>query len=145
MPDRLLNVRTGRHPHEVAVLGVTVFIGGVGAILPTSVSEAVVHVMDGWSRFYYAGLAFFAAVAITGIFRHKIEGMLVERFAISVVALYYAIFAACVLSFRGLGGLMSVALPLAYCGANLARCWQIRTDLALLKSYLRDHPGAEVR
>lgn len=145
MPDRLLNVRTGRHPHEVAVLAVTVFIGVVGAIAPTAVSAAVVHVMDGWSRFYYAGLGFFAAVAIAGIFRHKIEGMLVERFAITVVALYYFVFAACVLSFRGIGGLMSVALPLAYCGANIARCWQIRTDLALLKGYLKDFPGAEVR
>lgn len=146
MTDRLLRIRTGRHPHEVLVLIASVVVGIVGLIVPTEVSDAVTHSMtSGLARFYYLGLAFFSAVALWGIFRHKVDGLLIERVAITVVALYYMIFAACVIGDRGLSGLMGIVIPVSYCIANLARCWQIRIDLALLRSYLADHPGEEVR
>ena len=146
MPDRLLHVRTGRHPHEILVLLATVLVGVVGTVLPSEVSQAVAETLDGWlGRAYYVGLAAFSSIALWGIFRRRIEGLLVERVAITVVALYYAVFAACVFWYYGLGGAMGAVIPTAYCIANLARCWQIKTDLALLKSYLRDHPGEVVR
>lgn len=141
MVARLLHVRTGRQAHEIVILIASIIVGVVGAVLPEDVSNAIAHVMHGWViHTYYAGLAAFSVLTLCGILYRKIEGLLVERVGLTVVALYYAVFAVCIISYAGLAGAMGALLPVAYTIGNSARIWQIRTDLSLLKDYLADHP-----
>jgi hypothetical protein len=141
MTKRLLEIRTGRQPHEVFILVLSIVIGCIGAVIPDQVGNAISSVLHGWPiHLYYAGLALFAAVTLLGVFSPKIEGLLVERAGLIVVGLYYAAFAVAVFAYAGAGGAMGTLLPIGYMVANGARVWQIHTDLALLKSYLADHP-----
>lgn len=146
MPSRLLRVRTGRHPHEIAILSASAIIGILGILFPENISNSVTHVLPWpWALIFWGVLASFAFVTLWGVFNSKIEGLLVERAGLIVVTIMYGIFIYCVLSYAGIGGAVSAILPGAYLVGNIARCIQIRRDLVLLKSYLTDHPGEIVR
>lgn len=142
MTDRLLRVRTGRQPYEVAVLIVSIATGIVGVVLPEGISGAIDSEFNTfWSRSYWAALVLFAGITLAGIFRRRIEGLLIERGGLTVLSALYATYVYAAVATNGLAGIGASALPIAFTLASLARCWQIRNDLLLLTSYLRDHPG----
>jgi hypothetical protein len=145
MPRRLLTVRTGRQPHEIGVLIVSVLVGVMGVATPNHVSPAVADALNGWIiHFYYGGLGFFAVMALWGITKKGIEGLLIERVGLTIVALYYIIFSICVFSYAGFpAGALAASLPIAYALASIVRGFQIRRDLVLIKAYLADHPGEQ--
>ena len=128
------------------ILVASLVLGVVGSAAPERISSAVsMQFQAPWASFFWAGLTIFGALALYGIFTPKIEGLLVERIALAALTLFYVTFAVAVVLYAGLGGLVSTALPLAFAVGNVARIVQVRQDLALLKSYLKDHPGEEVR
>jgi hypothetical protein len=146
MVGRLLRIRTGKHPHEIFVIVATVALGIVGVIVPEEISSAIASEFAWpWAVVYWACMVVFGATTLYGIFMHKIEGLLIERAGLVMVAVLYGIFIFAVASYAGWNGLVSMTLPAAFASANIARCCQIGTDLALLKAYLKDHPGDEVR
>jgi hypothetical protein len=75
MTKRLLEIRTGRQPHEVFILVLSIVIGCIGAVIPDQVGNAIASVLHGWPiHLYYAGLALFAAVTLLGVFYPKDRG-----------------------------------------------------------------------
>lgn len=144
--NRLLRVRTGKQPHEVAILIISIVIGVVGSFGPERISNAIAETFTPpWAAVFWAGLAVFGAVALWGVFAPKIEGLLTERIGLIALALFYAAFAGTIMLYSGKSGLLSTALPLAFCAGNIGRAIQIRKDLKLLTDYLRDHPNEIVR
>lgn len=142
---RLLKLRTGRQPHEILVISATVLLGIVGVVLPQEISAAVADAFSAfWARAYWAGMVVFGAVTLFGIFRKRIEGLLIERAGLTVLAVLYGTYVYAALATAGLEALAGITLPTSFAIANLARCWQIRNDLILLRDYLRDHPGDKI-
>lgn len=140
--DRLLRVRTGRQPYEVAVLVMSVVLGIVGTFVPEGISGAIdAEFNTFWSRTYWAALTLFATITLVGIHRRRVEGLLIERGGLTVMAALFGTYVYAAVATNGLAGIAASALPLSFVIASLARCWQIRDDLRLLTSYLRDHPG----
>lgn len=146
MVHRLLKVRTGRQPHETLVVATTVLLGAIGVALPQEISAAVADAFTVfWARAYWAALVVFGSVTLWGIFYRRVEGLLIERAGLTVLAVLYGTLVYAVLATDGLAGLTGTALPACFVVANLSRCWQIRTDLVLIKDYLREHPGTQIR
>lgn len=146
MPGRLLQIRTGKHPHEILVIAATILIGTLGATAPERISGAIAaEFLWPWAMVYWVAMAGSGLITLWGILNHKIEGLLVERAGLTLQATMFAIYIYAVSQHTGLAGLVSMILPAAFAIGNLARCWQIRSDLKLLKAYLKDHPGEKVR
>lgn len=147
MTKRLLEVRTGRHPHEIAVIVASLAVGIVGTYQPEVISRPITLIFPWpWSMAYWCLMVLFGAVALFGVLRTKrIDGLLVERAGLTGLAFLYVSYVLAVFEFAGTGGLFGALLPGAFAIGSIARCWQIGTDLILIKSYLIDHPGDEVR
>jgi predicted lysophospholipase L1 biosynthesis ABC-type transport system permease subunit len=144
--DRLLRIRTGKHPHEILVVFASSVLGLAGSIAPHRISIAIhSEFAYPWAMVFWMMMAIFSLITLYGILNHRVEGMLIERAGLIVLSALYGMYVFAVLSYAGWMGVASTVLPLAFAIGNLSRCWQIRTDLALLTSYLRDHPGDQVR
>lgn len=146
MPSRLLRIRTGKHPHEILVVAATILLGITGAIWPDRTSVAIASEFTWpWSMAYWASMAAAGIITMWGIFDRRIDGLLIERAGLTIQASLFGLYIYAVAQFAGANGFVSMVLPAAFATGSLSRCWQIRTDLALLKSYLIDHPGEQVR
>ncbi len=140
---RLLAVRTGRHPHEVLVCVTALLIGGSGlALNGTSISRALNETFQPQLRMaYFIGLVLSALVALYGIWKHGIEGLLIERVGMGVQACLFLAYAVAILVLNGVAGLAYALIPFCFTVANVVRAWQIGRDLKLISSWLADHPG----
>lgn len=146
MPERLLKIRTGRQPHETLVVIATGLLGVVGLMLPHEVSGAIADALTPhWASVFWAGIALFAFITLWGIYKRRIDGLLVERAGLTVLTALYGGYVLILLTYRGWDALAGAALPLAFAIANVVRCFQIGNDLSLLKSYLKDNPNDSVR
>ncbi len=130
-------IRTGRHPHEILVLVAAVAIGVQGCLFPRDVNPAVHALLGPWGGFvFFATLSVFALVTLYGIRQGKIDGLLVERAGLAVLAVFFMAFTAAVLDYRGLSALGSASFPFCLALANIWRIRQIRTDLKTLRTAL---------
>jgi hypothetical protein len=146
MPGRLLRIRTGKHPHEILVVGATIMLGIVGTIWPDRISAAIDQEFSWpWSVAYWVSMAAAGSITMWGIFNRKIDGLLIERAGLTIQASLFGLYVYAVAQYVGFAGFASMVLPIAFAAGSLARCWQIGTDLSLLKEYLKDHPGEQVR
>lgn len=146
MPSRLLRIRTGKHPHEIVVIIATILLGTVGALWPEQINAAIANEFNWpWSTAYWVALAGAGVITMWGILDHRIDGLLVERAGLTLQATLFGLYIYAVAQYAGFSGFVGMVLPAAFAAGSLARCWQIRTDLALLKAYLTDHPGEQVR
>jgi hypothetical protein len=132
-------IRTGRHPHEILVLVAAVVIGVQGVIFPRDINPAVHDLLGAWGgSAYFAALVLFAFVTLYGIRQGKIDGLLVERAGLAVLAVFFFAFAAAVLNYRGISAIGSASFPLALAVANIWRIRQIRNDLKTLRTALSE-------
>lgn len=142
-------IRTGRHPHEIALSVGACIIGSVSVLLPASANPAIYSVLGACiGRAFFAGLAFFSLVILLGVAKGKIEGLLIERAGLLVVCIFFGAYAIAIISHRGFPiGLAGAALPALLAVANVWRAVQIRNDLRLLRDHLRSSPigGGETR
>jgi hypothetical protein len=117
-----------------------------GSIAPHRISNSVANEFPWpWAAIYWGCMAFSGMITLYGIFDRKIDGLLIERAGLMLLTAVYGLFVYAVIQYAGLSGFVGAGFPIAFAIGNLWRCWQIRTDLVLLKSYLRDHPGEQVR
>lgn len=143
--DRILRIRTGKHPHEVLITCFLVALGVIGMIVPDRISVIASQFPWPWSMAYWICLSVTGSITLYGIFNKKIEGLLIERAGLTLQATLLGVYIYAIYDYPQSSGVTGMMLPLALISANLTRCWQIRKDLALLKSYLIDHPGERVR
>lgn len=138
---RLLTVRSGRHPHEVLILIAAGLIGVIGMTIPDKISNSIIEVfgMVG-GRTFYGGMFVFAAVALYGVWKRKVEGLMIERASLIALTTFFFAYGSSVLMVNGVVGLVSAILPLSFAIANCCRIAQIKTDLYYIKEYLTDHP-----
>lgn len=134
---RLRVVRTGRSPHEILVCVTAFLIGASGLVAPTSISPAIDAAFpDSFEDLYFAGLVLSSALTLVGIMRYRVEGLLLERVGLVVQACFFAAYGIAIMSSRGLEALAFALIPVCFTIANIARVWQIRTDLANIPAAL---------
>ena len=138
---RLLAIRTGRQPHEICICICALLVGLTGLTFGESISASISAALPPpWRTVYFAGLVISGAVALYGIWRHDVMGVLVERVGMWTMGALFAAFSGAILLLYGWSGLAAALMPLCFSTANAARAVQIGRDLALLMSYLADHP-----
>lgn len=116
-----------RHPHEIAVIGFSVFVGVMGLVLSSiGVSKSIQTIFpDGWQYVYFILLILAGVVTLVGIFNPKIDGPLQERVGLLVLTTLFVAYAMAVIVVAGFAGLTAATFALCYSGANIARCIQI--------------------
>lgn len=126
-----VQLRSGRHPHEVFLLAVCVLIS-ISALATGARPQSVEETFPFWIGVtWYAGLIIGSSVALYGIRMKNITGLLLERAAlrelIVLSGLYVAtaIFTAPKVWYSGLG----VAVIIGFTAANVVRARQITLDL----------------
>jgi hypothetical protein len=138
---RLLIVRAGRQPHEIFICLTTFVVGLIGTTIPQKIGAPISAIFGGLpTRLFYLGMAIFSAVVLYSLLHRKIESMLLERVGLVSLSFFYLAYAVAVYAYRGIGGLVSAILPIAFVLGNIARIWQIGRDLSIIKSYLNEHP-----
>lgn len=142
MPHRIARIRAGRHPHEILVAFTALFIGVTGVAFGGAMSPSLNATFGApWRSVYFVGLAVGGAVTLWGIARRRIEGMLIERAGLWMLAMLFAAYSAAIIADRGVIGLAFALIPLSYTATTVMRCLQIGRDLELLKQYLADIPS----
>lgn len=129
---RVLIARAGRSPHEVWLLGACVLAGSTG-LASGAESNAVAAALPGWAQLlWYAGLLLWGTVALAGLaWRHRVEGLLIERAALVALTGLCLVYALGAIVYAGLpAAAVGAALTVAFALANVARARQISHDLA---------------
>lgn len=140
--QRLLAVRSGRHPHEILILIAASLIGLIGILFPDTISPAISQIFNtNGSRIFFGGMFAFAAIALYGVWKRKVEGLMIERGCLIALTCFFTAYSLSVLFHTGLTGVIASILPLSFAIANICRIVQIRTDIIYIQSYLNDHPG----
>lgn len=124
---------------------IAVIVGTIGAFEPERISPAI-NAQWGLpeSQFFYAFMAAFGVMVLWSMRHRRVDSLLLERAGLIGLGFFFAGYAVAVLAERGITtGLMSSIIPTCFAVANLVRVWQIKTDLRLLRAYLKDHPGED--
>lgn len=125
-----MQIRSGRHPHEVAMLGAAFLIGVVGLAFFNQVATALVRALPHpFGHILYGGLAAGAAIALAGVFRRGILPALLERSGLTALAVFLLIYAVAVVVNSGLRGLAFSVFVGAFSLANLIRVRQIGREI----------------
>lgn len=142
---RLLRVRMAPQPHEMMMAIAAAATGAVGIIIPEKISLPIADLFPSpYARVFYGVMGLFGIITVVSIFVRKLEGRLIERIGLVALACFFLAYSFMVIKTRGLGGTVGTILPLAWVVGNIWRARQIGTDLKLMTSYLRDHPGEDV-
>lgn len=131
------HIRSGRHPHEVAMLVAALALGSAGAVAFDAVATTTARALTvPWGHVLYAGVALGAAITLTGITFHGVLFALLERAGLMALAGFLLVYAAAVIANSGVRGVAFAVFVGAFSVANLARAAQIGREI-------REHRAAE--
>ncbi|GLW91781.1 hypothetical protein [Actinokineospora globicatena] len=123
-------IRSGRNPHEVALLAAAFVLGLAGLTAFGQVATTTVRALpDPFGHVLYGGLAVGALVSLVGVFLAGYIGPLLERAGLIGLALLCAGYAVTILGLFGGRGLSFALFMLAFAAANLVRARQIGREL----------------
>lgn len=130
--------RLGRAVFEVYLLVACVLIGVFGLITPHARARSVVAAFPAWAQTaWYVGIALGGALAIYGISRGEIEGVLKERAALIVMSGLSASYAVASVAYAGWPALSGAFLLISFAVACAVRTGQLSADLAAVRAELR--------
>lgn len=137
--SRAVLVRSGRHPHEIALLVMSVVLGIVGILVSGSTSPGISSAFPGHTEnFFYVGLSVSGAVALYGALLRNITGLLVERAGLIGLSCIFLGYTIAVFTNAGVRGTTSALFGLAFTVANIVRLVQISRDMKLLHATLAE-------
>jgi hypothetical protein len=123
---------------EVYLLLACALIGVSGLITPHARARSVVAAFpDGTQTVWYVGIALGAALAIYGIARGEIEGLLKERAALIVMSGLSASYAVASVAYGGWPALSGAFLLISFAVACAVRSCQLTADLTAVRTELR--------
>ncbi len=136
-----LAVRSGRHPHEIALLVMSVVIGVLGLVFPGGVSPAPQGTLPGRILYaFFIGLIIAGATSLFGALRDSLSGLLWERFGLSMLTCLYLAYAVAVLTYTGSRGLTTALFVGSMAVASLVRVVQIVRDIKTVKEMILNPP-----
>jgi hypothetical protein len=125
----MLAIRSGRSPHELALLIPCFIVGIAGLTVPGRVSTTTLSALPlHWLYVWYGGLVLGSAVALTGLMMGSILGMLIERVGLIVLSGQLLGYGIAITVLFGLRGIQFGLLVGAFAVANLWRAHQIRRE-----------------
>lgn len=134
----MLGVRTGKHPHEVALLVAAFLMGTVGLLFFNTVATTTTRALPfPFGHILYGGLAIGSGVALVGVFWSKLTGALVERVGLYSLAGLSLGYAALIVANSGARGAGFGVFMAAFAIANLIRARQINREIGELVAVRR--------
>lgn len=131
---------------ETAVAIVAAISGVSGLIFPSTVSPAISEALtQPWREVYLALLVLGGLTALIGTVRHGVQGLLIERWGLTVLAIGFTVLVTCVVLTRGWPGTVSALIPAVFIGCTVGRIVQIGHDLGMLKAYDADLVARQIR
>jgi hypothetical protein len=128
-------IRSGRHPHEVALLVACVLLGLAGLVAYGKVATTTIRGLpEPLGYLLYAGLLAGGVVALAGSFMPGLAGPLIERIGLASLGLLCVAYAVAVLAFFPTRGLSFAVFMLAFTAANVFRMRQISRELTELQA-----------
>lgn len=126
----MLGIRTGKHPHEVALLSATMFLGFAGLFFyPVLATPTARALPPPFGHILYAGLGVGSLIALVGVFWGSLTGALVERVGLFSLSLHAIAYTAAIAANSGIKGLNFAAFMTAFATANLIRSYQIAREI----------------
>lgn len=123
-------IRSGRHPHEVAFLGVFAIAGIAGLVAPHRTSNAVLQSLPAWGlTVFYLVLAVGSLLALAGVLMPGLKGPLIELYGLLILSGELLGYGVAILGYAGPRALLSALLPIGIGIANVIRMRQITREV----------------
>lgn len=128
--ETVIVVKTGRQPHEVALLIGCLLFGLAGTIAFDAVAVTSLRALpEAFGQVFFVLLAVGAAVPLVGIFKPGLEGPLIERIGLWVLTIQNVFFAAAVAVTSWPRGFGFIVMMTMLAVANVVRALQIPRQL----------------
>lgn len=141
----VIRIRSGRHPHEVALLAAAFLMGVAGVVIFDTVASTTVRALpQPWGHVMYGVLAIGSAIALTGVFWPGIAGAVIERAGLVALVGASLGYAVAIFAINGPRGLAFTTFLTAFALANVFRAVQISKEITEMQAaavILRDGEG----
>ena len=125
-----MQVRRGRHPHEIAILLAFFVLGVLGMVLFERVSSNTLRALpEPLAYGLFAGSTISSGIGLVGVVMRRTIGALVERVGLLGLTAFGLAYVVAVLGAFGLRGYSSVAFVLIISIFNIFRVVQIGREL----------------
>lgn len=128
-------IRSGRHPHEAALLVVFAVAGISGLLAPDRTSNQVLKTLSAPGLYVFFGvLAVGSLLALVGTFTKGLKGPTIELFGLAILTLELLGYGVAIFGAVGPRGLLSALLPIGVAAANTVRIWQIVGEVKAVRA-----------
>lgn len=125
-----ISIRSGKHPHEVALLLAAFLMGVLGTFFFKTVASTTVRTLPYPSgHILYGALAVGSLASLAGIFWPGIVGALVERAGLIGLVGVSAGYAGLIFAVNGPRGMAFTTFLVAFAAANVFRVFQISQEI----------------
>lgn len=130
--SRDLTTSTAVAPHKTFLLIVSLIGGVIGMFYPGLIATSINQSFPpGFQITWFGGLAVTSAVALYGVFRRSLVGLLYERVALLTQTLLLVAYMVAVIGANGERGVGASLFYVGYAAANVYRAWIITHTLRL--------------
>lgn len=130
-----LEIRSGKHPHEVALLIAAAFGGVCGLLFFSTLASTTVRALPiPFGHVLYAGLAVGAGIALAGVFSKGLWGARTECIGLWFMSGHCAAYAVGIFAAAGPGGSLIIGFMVAFGAANLIRAVQIGNEIEQMEA-----------
>lgn len=133
----MVELRSTKHPHEVWLLGATLFSSLASFVFfEQSASSTARSLPQPWGQILFLGLGLWSLVSLVGVFWRKslTIGAIIERAGLFCLSIYGITYAIIILGFNGARGITFAALMVGLGIANLVRVRQIGQEIKELQA-----------
>lgn len=120
-------------PHKMFLLVVCAVGGGIGLLFPDAIAPSIGRSFQAPTQLvWFAGLAITSLLALYGISRQSVRGLLWERVALASQAVLLAAYSVALVGFNGFHGVGGLLFYGGFAAANVYRVWIIAQTLRVL-------------
>jgi hypothetical protein len=130
-----LEIRSGKHPHEVALLFAAFLGGACGLLLFSTLASTTVRALPvPFGHVLYAGLAVGSGVALVGVFLRGMRGARTESIGLWFMSGHCVAYAVGIFVASGARGSLVAGFMVALAVANLIRAVQIGSEIEQMEA-----------
>lgn len=130
-----IEIRSGKHPHEVALLVAALFGGACGLLFFSKLASTTVRALPvPFGHILYGGLAIGSGIALVGVFTNGRRGARTECIGLWFMSGHCAAYAVGIFAAAGWGGSLIMGFMVALAAANLIRAVQIGNEIEQMEA-----------
>lgn len=130
-----LEIRSGKHPHEVALLTAACLGGVFGLLFFSTLASPTIRALPvPFGHVLYAGLAIGSGTALAGVFLNGRRGARTECIGLWFMSGHCAAYAVGIFAAAGLKGSLIIGFMVALAVANLVRAVQIGNEIEQMEA-----------